>query len=264
MRKRQAQLHQATQALQKEWSFLEPHTLPLEKVKDRSAVFVREIENEGATTPAYIKIYAIQKYPFQRVLRKSKSRREVSNLLFFQSVGIPTPPILAWGVRRNKIGRIVQEFIITQAIPDSLQLDQFVLTHCPDRSRPVYCQLRDQIIDLLGQWTAAMHAHDFIHEDLKWRNILVRLKCGGADLFWIDCPKGGFRRGLGLARKKLKDCATLDKIARIDCSLEERRRFLCAYLDQPTGSPQVAQMCQRVEQYRTRRFDAKDDRQRGI
>ncbi|MGZ0709062.1 lipopolysaccharide kinase InaA family protein [Coraliomargarita sp. W4R53] len=265
MQDAQAHLNQATEALRQEWTSLAPYALPLENVKDRSAVFVREVkDSEGSTTQAYVKIYANQKHPLQRFLRKSRSQTEVRNLLFFRSIGISTPRILAWGEHRNALGRIIKDFIITEAIPDSLQLDEFVPTHCPDRSRPEYCSLRNQIIKQLGQWTAAMHAHGFIHEDLKWRNILARSTNQAVELYWIDCPKGSFRKGSGLARKKLKDCATLDKIARIDCDKKERRNFLCAYLDSPSNSPEVAQMCDQIEEYRKRRFDVKDDQQRNI
>ncbi|MDQ8195143.1 lipopolysaccharide kinase InaA family protein [Coraliomargarita sp. SDUM461004] len=254
-------LQQNTDALQAEWSLLASHSLPLDRIKDRSAVFVRKIGEHGGVD-AYIKIYANQKYPLQRYLRKCRSRNEAHNLLFFSSIGIRTPKIIAWGERRNFIGRIVQEFIITEAIPGALQLDQYVSAHCPDRSCPAYCQLRDQIIDQLGRWTASMHAQGFIHEDLKWRNLLVKPQPNAAELYWIDCPKGGFRRGPTLARKKLKDCATLDKLARVRCSLTERQRFLTAYLNRPLESPEVAALCEQIQNYRARRFDATDDRQR--
>jgi tRNA A-37 threonylcarbamoyl transferase component Bud32 len=196
-------------------------------------VFVREVEDSGKSTQAYVKIYAHRKHPLQRYLRKGRSQTEVRNLLFFRSLGISTPRVLAWGEKRNAIGRIVQEFIITEAVAATQQLDEFVPAYCRDAGNAMHSSMRMQIAEQLGQWTRAMHDANFVHEDLKWRNVLARRSETGVELFWIDCPKGYFAKpGATLERKKLKDCATLDKIARIRCSKEERQTFIKAYLGQ--------------------------------
>lgn len=256
-------LDQSVEALRKEWAFLAPYDLPTAEIKDRSAVFVREVSVDQQSTEAYVKIYASQKHPFQRLLRQSRSQNEVRNLLFFRSIGIPTPQILAWGERRNAIGRVVQDFIITEAVKDTLQLDAFIQAVYPSQEDPTHRPPRIEIARQLGKWTRAMHDHNFIHEDLKWRNILARPQAGGADLYWIDCPKGAFKKsGASLDRKKLKDCATLDKLARIQCSKEERTEFIKAYLGDDATPPQVQKLCKDIEDYRRQRFDAKDDQQR--
>lgn len=260
MQEQEAYLKQATKALQKDWSFLEPCSLPLEDVRDRSAVFIRQITDAGRSVEAYVKIYANLKYPLQRYLRQGRAQNEVRNLLFFDTLQIPSPAVLAWGERRSRIGRILQEYIITEAVPGTVQLDQFVKKHCPDPGQPV----RRKIAERLGQWTRVMHDHKFTHEDLKWRNILVRDKNGEPELFWIDCPKGGFSKsGPKLERKKLKDCATLDKLAHIQCSKEEREAFVKAYLGTDATSDAIRSLCQKIEMYRSARFDAKDERQRA-
>lgn len=256
-------LDQSVEALRQEWAFLAPYDLPTAEIKDRSAVFVREVSVGKQSTEAYVKIYANQKHPFQRLFRISRSRNEVRNLLFFRSIGIPTPQILAWGEKRNSIGRVVQDFIITEAVKDTLQLDAFIEAVYPSQEDPTHRPPRIEIARQLGQWTRAMHDHNFIHEDLKWRNILARPKEDGADLYWIDCPKGDFMKsGATLERKKLKDCATLDKLARIQCSKEERSEFIKAYLGSNATPLQVQKLCKDIEDYRRQRFDAKDDKQR--
>jgi len=258
-----AELNEDAEALRQEWAFLDSYGLPLEKIRDRSKVFLRQVELEGQPTEAYIKIYANKKHPFQRLLRKGRSEREVHNLLFFRSIGIPTPRIIAWGEDRNALGRIVQEFIITQAEKDTLQLDEFVAQDCPNREDEAQRATRLQIARQLGAWTRAMHDHNFIHEDLKWRNILARSSEQGAELFWIDCPKGRYYKpGRQLERKKIKDCATLDKLARLECSKEERTTFLQAYLGPTATERELRQLCRDIENYRQERFDSKDDRQR--
>lgn len=255
---KQCPINQATEALRRDWSYLETYSLPLEAIKDRSAVFIRKVTDNEHSTEAYVKIYANRKYPFQRYLRKGKAYTEVRNLLFFQSIQIPTPRILAWGERRNRIGRIIQEFIITEAVPGALQLDQFAKHD--ESNRP----LRRKIAEQLGGWTRAMHDRGFIHEDLKWRNILVSVEEDTPGLFWIDCPKGGFYKASAmLERKKLKDCATLDKLARFECTKAERAAFVRAYLGTGATHNAISSLCHKIETYRNARFDAKDDRQRA-
>ncbi len=256
----EAYLNQAAEALRKDWSYLEPCSVPFEKVKVRSEVFIRKITDSGRSVDAYVKIYAYRKHPFQRYLRKGRAITEARNLLFFDSIDIQAPRVLAWGERRNRIGRIIQEFIITEAVPGAVQLIPFVKEHCPEPGRPV----RRKIAEQLGRWTRVMHDHGFVHEDLKWRNVLVRAKKDEPELFWIDCPIGGFLKpGLKLERKKLKDCATLDKLARIECSKEEREAFVKAYLGTDAAGDSIRHLCRRIEKYRSARFDAKDDRQRA-
>lgn len=266
MQANQADLNEAVEALRQEWAFLAPYDLPTESIKNRSAVFVREVvtnDSNDSTAEAYVKIYASQKHPFQRLLRQSRSRNEVRNLLFFRSIGIATPQVLAWGELRNRIGRVVQDFIITEAVAETLQLDIFVAKFCPSSQNPADRPARLGIARQLGKWTRVMHDRNFIHEDLKWRNILARKQTNGAELFWIDCPKGDFfKLGQALNRKKLKDCATLDKLARIQCSKEERSTFIDAYLGDGAAAEQIQQLCQNIENYRRQRFDPKDDKQR--
>ena len=153
-------------------------------------------------------------------------------------------------------------YIITEAIPDTQTLNEFMTTACPDRSQPVYCSRRDSIIDQLSHFTRAMHAQHFYHQDLKWRNILARIDGDQTELFWIDCPKGDFTRStIHQSRRALKDCATLDKLGRLHCTKEERLRFVAGYLNQPIDAPEVATFAQAISRYRRKRFDAKDERQ---
>ena len=256
-------LNKPVEALRKEWTFLAPYDLPTEEIKVRSAIFVREVSVGQQSTEAYIKIYASKKHPFERLFRQSRSQNEVRNLLFFGSIGIPTPQILAWGEKRNSIGRVVQDFIITEAVKDTLQLDAFIQAVYPSQEDPTHRLPRIEIARQLGVWTRKMHDHNFIHEDLKWRNILARQQRGNTDLYWIDCPKGSFKKsGASMDRKKLKDCATLDKLARIQCSKKERTEFILAYLGNDSTPLKVQKLCTDIEDYRRHHFDAKDDKQR--
>jgi tRNA A-37 threonylcarbamoyl transferase component Bud32 len=259
----QTKLEGATQELRQDWSFLEPYGLPTEKVKNRSAVFERQVIDAGNAVDTYVKIYANKRHPMQRIFRPGRSRIEASNLLFFKSIGIAVPRILGWGEQRNAIGRIVQEFIITEAISEAEQLDKFVPKHCPEPDLSEHRTIRMHIIKQLAQWTRAMHDEGFIHEDLKWRNILARETDGAPELFYIDCPIGHFTKpGPEMKRKQLKDCATLDKLARHECTKEEREAFIRAYLGPDFSEKHAQKLCQEIEDYRRQRFDPKDNRQR--
>lgn len=251
-----------TDALRKDTSLLDALGVDASKVRDRSQVSQRSFTENDATVHTFVKIYSYRKSPFQRLWRRGIARIEARNLLFFKSISIPTPRVVAWGQRKNVIGQIVDEFIITEAIPETQTLDEFMTTACPDRSQPLYCSRRDSIIDQLSHTTRAIHAHNFYHQDLKWRNILVRANGDQTELFWIDCPKGDFTRSAThQSRRALKDCATLDKLGRLHCTKEERLRFVAGYLDQPVDAPEVATFAQAIADYRRKRFDAEDLRQ---
>jgi tRNA A-37 threonylcarbamoyl transferase component Bud32 len=256
------ELSAQTDALRKDYTFLEGFTVDASQVTIRSSVTQRTSTENGATVQTFVKVYSYRKSPFLRLWRRGTARTEARNLLFFKSVGIPSPRVVAWGQRRNAIGTIVDDYIITEAIPGTQTLREFITSACPDRSQPVYCSRRDSIIDQLSHTTRAIHAHNFYHQDLKWRNILVRANGDQTELFWIDCPKGDFTRSAAhQKRRALKDCATLDKLGRRHCTKEERLHFVAGYLDQPIDAPKVAIFAQAISAYRRKRFDAEDLRQ---
>jgi hypothetical protein len=129
-------LTQATEAPRREWSFLARYNRPLESIRDRSTVCLKQLNDQENQTLAYIKIYANRKHPLPRLMRKIRSRNEVRNLLFFRSVGIATPRIIAWGQKRNAIGRAVQDFIISEAVPKAQQLCQDIDHYRKQRFNP--------------------------------------------------------------------------------------------------------------------------------
>jgi len=250
-----------TDALRKDYSFLDAFGVDAAKVRERSRVLQLSFSENGATAQTFVKVYSYRKSPFQRLWRRGNARLETRNLLYFKTIGIPSPRVIAWGQRKNAIGKIVDDYIITEAIPDSQTLDAYMASACPDRSQPVYCSRRDSIIDQLSHFTRAMHAQHFYHQDLKWRNILASIDGDQTELFWIDCPKGDFTKSaIHQKRRALKDCATLDQLARLRCTTEERLRFVAGYLNQPVDAPEVTTFAEAICYYRRKRFDAKDER----
>jgi hypothetical protein len=93
-----------------------------------------------------------------------------------------------------------------------------------------------------------------------WRQGTARIESDQTELFWIDCPKGDFTKSAThQKRRALRDCATLDKLARLRCTKEERMRLVVGYLDQPVDAPEVATFAQAISAYRRKRFDAEDE-----
>ena len=256
------ELSAQTDALRKDTTFLSAFGIDASTVKDRSQVTQHSFTENGIEVHTFVKVYSYRKSPLQRLWRRGTARLETRNLLYFKTIGIPSPRVIAWGQRKNAIGKIVDDYIITEAIPETLTLDAYMTAVCPDRSLPSYCLQRDSIIEQLSHATRALHAQHFYHQDLKWRNVLARTNGDRAELFWIDCPKGDFTQSsMHQKRRALKDCATLDKLARLRCTQEERLRFVAGYLNQPVEAPEVATFAQAISNYRRNRFDAKDERQ---
>ncbi|MFP4166414.1 MAG: lipopolysaccharide kinase InaA family protein [Opitutales bacterium] len=252
-------LSRATDALRRDPACLSSVGVDPARLRDRSRVFEVDFPENSATTPAYLKIYSYQKHILQRLWRPGRSRREARNLLFFRSLDIPAPRVLAWGQKRNALGKRLYEFIVTETIPAAQPLPECIREHCPDRSNDLFCERRDAIIKTLAQRTRLIHARHFFHRDLKWRNILARPCNEQTELFWIDCPVGAFRSLSPVKRHHIiKDCATLDIPASLYCTREERMYFIACYLDCAPEDPKVRTFARQVENYRKRRFERKN------
>ncbi|MFP4070223.1 MAG: lipopolysaccharide kinase InaA family protein [Opitutales bacterium] len=248
-------LRKATLSLKTDWSFVRQCGIDPPQVDVRSQVTRVEFVDHGRPVPAYLKLYTYRKHPFQRIFRLGRSYYECRNLLFFKSLGIPAARALAWGKHRNPIGRITEEFIVTEALEGAIPLHQYVREQRPgalDAAR---------IARRIGRWLRDLHAHGFYHKDLHWRNILVRKSDGRIELGLIDCPRGDFHR-LGPIRRhwRLKDCATLDKYAHALFPLSARAVFLRHYLGAGRGSPAFERWSRRIPDYRRLRFDQRKGR----
>ncbi|MFA9477622.1 lipopolysaccharide kinase InaA family protein [Phycisphaerales bacterium AB-hyl4] len=187
-------------------------------------------DRPGAVRTFY-KEYRFAKPSWRFWGRASKARREFRNLQTIIRLGVTCAEPVACGERRDVLGRLRLAFIVTRAVPDAPPMDQFLPTHCDDAGNPAHARLRRQIIDQLAEQVACIHRGGFAHNDLHWRNVLVRLEDDGQPrLVWIDCPRGG-RFGLRWLgqRKMIKDLATLDRTAVTCCTLRERLRFARQY-----------------------------------
>ena len=101
--------------------------------------------------------------------------------------------------------------------------------------------------------TAKLHHNGFIHNDLKWRNILVQ-DTTEPKVYFIDCPVG--RRRFGMLRKRgiIKDLACLDKLACKQLNRTERLRFYKDYTSKRRINPQDKVLIKRAVHF----FDGRD------
>jgi tRNA A-37 threonylcarbamoyl transferase component Bud32 len=171
----------------------------------------------------YIKTYVSRGRGLRRFIGRSRVRAEWENLQAFVEMGIPTAELVAYGesgARGHYRGTL-----ITREVRGSIDLATLV-----DNGQPLFCdrQWRLQVIGQLSEIVQKMHGDGFVHNDLKWRNILVDVT-GNPAVYLIDCPLGRRMPGPFLARGKIKDLACLDKIAKKQLSELERLRFYLEY-----------------------------------
>jgi hypothetical protein len=181
---------------------------------------VLRVECEGVRY--YVKRYHGAGKGLRRFIGRPRVKAEWQNLKLFSKWGIPTAPIVAYGLER-KAGAFVRGALITRELVDTEDMAQLA-------QRDAAC-LRDRtwvarVSQQLAAATHALHDHHFTHNDLKWRNLLVNNQ---TELFLIDCPTGAFWWGPLLRYRIVKDLACLDKVAKYTLSRTQRLRFYLQY-----------------------------------
>jgi len=91
------ELSAQTDALRKDYTFLDAFGVDASKVRHRSQVTQCAFDENGTEVHTFVKVYSYRKSTFQRLWRRGIARIEARNLLFFKAVGIATPRVIAWG-----------------------------------------------------------------------------------------------------------------------------------------------------------------------
>ena len=174
----------------------------------------------------------------------------------FSRLGIPAPDRIAVGEERDRIGRLLRTLIITRAVPAALTLTEFVKKYCPSRSTRESRSLRTKVCREAAQLTRRAHRAGFYHNDLFWRNVLITWqRPSDPKVWWLDCPRGGFTRvPIVRERRRLKDLASLDKLALCHCSAGERLLFVKTYLGKSRIDEEVRRLIRREVAYHRRRW----------
>jgi len=172
----------------------------------------------------YVKRYWGAGKGLRRWFGRPRVKAEWQNLKSFAKWGVPTAPLVGWGLER-KAGAFVKGALITRELPATLDLAAMAKEN-DERLRDR--RWVDGVSRQLARATRTLHDHHFTHNDLKWRNLLVNDR---GELFLIDCPTGAFWWGPLLRYRIVKDLACLDKVAKYQLSATQRLRFYLQYRD---------------------------------
>lgn len=186
------------------------------------------IKTRMGQTSYYVKRYHQAGKNLRRFIGTSRIKTEWKNLLFFQSIGINTARIIAYGERRI-LGIFQKGAMVTEEIKQTHDLKSLAENHSPLLKNSQWiAAVSHQIAD----YTRRLHAHHFVHNDLKWRNILVS-QGDNPQVYLIDCPSGMFWPGKLLTPFRnyriIKDLACLDKVAKYQLRKSQRLAFYKDY-----------------------------------
>lgn len=189
-----------------------------------SSPISRLVKVEVAGKSYYVKKYQRAGKHLRRYLGRSRVRAEWENLQVFKAIGIPIPQVVAYGeevgYNVSHRGALVTEELVGTADLQSLAIMGSELLNDHDWIH--------QVFDQLSRYVRTMHQHGFVHNDLKWRNILVT-RSGNPKVYFIDCPQGRHSFGPMLTRGIIKDLACLDKVAKKQLRRVDRLSFFLKY-----------------------------------
>jgi hypothetical protein len=208
---------------------------------------VIRVEHEGVRY--YVKRYSFAGKGLRRFFGKPRIQSEWENLLWFANHGIATAPVVAYGMEK-RLGLFRRGALITQEIPDTTDLARLA------RDNDARLKNRQWVKQISFQVAAAMrvmHVNGFIHNDFKWRNLLVDHH---HRLFLIDCPLGAFWRGKLFEYRVLKEFATLDRVARYKLSNTQRLRFYLQYADKNRLDAEDKRFIRKLAQRKERRVSS--------
>lgn len=130
----------------------------------------------------FIKVYRAPTWldVARRLVRSSTAKREFQRACEAARRGVPTVRCVAVGeqVRRALPG---ESWLVTEAIPESCSLAEFVEQRLPRLPAAARWLLRRKLAQSLARLCAAAHRAGVLHDDLHPGNVLVRLDTCSAD-----------------------------------------------------------------------------------
>lgn len=194
-----------------------------------------EVEHEGVRYKLFLKRY--YNYSTYNIWRRafrgayfppSMVKAEYDNLVALSRWGIHVPEPVAYGEHRFA-GGLVNAYLITLEIPESMGLDYLIREWVPQQSAAVQKETRISLIRHLAEALRTMHKHGFEHHDLFFRNLMV----SGLDpskIYVMDAPRGRRWPQFLMRSRRVQDLATLDAAATWMFSRSERLRFFLRYV----------------------------------
>ncbi len=172
----------------------------------------------------FVKRYWAAGKRVRRYVGRTRIRAEWENMLYFEQLGIPTAPVVGYGQQYDR-GVFKRGALITEELAGTEDLAAL--------AKRGFEKFRDgnwvrTVSVQVARHALALHEENFIHTDLKWRNILVHVD-GVPRVYLIDCPSGRKVPGPLVERGIVKDLACLDKVAKYTLSRTQRLRFYLMY-----------------------------------
>ena len=200
----------------------------------------------------YVKVYDNSKTIIRYFLRPSKCQNEALSYKTLQTLKLPIPDLISFGEKRF-LGFLVENIIITQAIPNSIDLGAYTRQTYANLATNDKAEVFKKISTQLLKYLKIAHHNNFYFYDLNLRNILY---CEDLDqLYFIDSPRGRVKR-INKNRGVLIDLHCLAKLGIFYFSKTQRYKFLCDYLDLPGGKKVKAlyrKINQRLEKHPPRK-----------
>ncbi len=184
-----------------------------------------------AEGPVYVKHFLVPNFraKARQWFRSGKGRNEGRRAAKLEAIGVPTITPVALGERRVR-NFLLENFLVTKEIPDTLPLDEFVERRLPLMPPGRQGKLRRDLARVLADLTARLHDAGFVHQDFHPGNLLIRL---GPDdslrlaVIDLDALRVANKLSWGDVRENL---ALLNHYFWSRCNRSDRYRFLHAYL----------------------------------
>jgi tRNA A-37 threonylcarbamoyl transferase component Bud32 len=168
--------------------------------------------------------------------RRGKGRNEGRRAVTLAAIGVPTITPIALGEQRKR-KFLLENYLITPAIPATVPLDEFVERRLPELPGPRGARIRQRLAVALAELTARLHDAGLVHGDFHPGNVLVHLDDADRPaLAMIDLDALRVRTALSWSGAR-DNLALLNHYFWLRCGRSDRQRFLRAYLDARRREP---------------------------
>ena len=216
----------------------------------QSEIFAHKIEGKTYFVKRYFRLKGVGNW-----FGFSRLQIEARNQNWFNEMDIPAARVVAYGEERFFL-KTRRGILITEGIENVTELAA-IAEQNPDKfQNNNWC---DSVISQLANVVAKLHQNRFCHNDLHWRNILIQESevNGEPKVYLIDCPSGKHLFWPFLSYRKLKDLASLDKLAPNYLTRTQRLRFFLEYRQIAKLSDKDKKMIYDIFAHKTNRLKRK-------